>query len=133
MRKGIPDNRLTGEVSNKTGNCLLRKPVDCDENSFSGLILSILQMLTLCNYLNIHKTCFSGEVPEWIGETKNLESLDLSRPMPTSLGRLQFLKSLDLSMNSFSGSLPKSVINYNSSTGILPSQLFKLRLQKVVF
>ncbi|CAB4301524.1 unnamed protein product [Prunus armeniaca] len=105
-----------------------------------------MQKLSLCSYLNLHQNSFAGEIPEWIGELKSLETLDHSGnrflgEVPSSIGNLQALKVLNFSANGFTGSLPKSMayctslvaldFSKNSMAGELPAWIFKAGLEEV--
>ncbi|OWM75451.1 hypothetical protein CDL15_Pgr021615 [Punica granatum] len=78
---------------------------------------------------------FEGEIPDTIGELKELHLLNLSSnfltgQIPTSLGNLGALESLDLSQNRLSGEIPQELlrlnflavldVSYNNLTGPIP-------------
>ncbi|KAK2985875.1 hypothetical protein RJ640_009945 [Escallonia rubra] len=106
-----------------------------------------MQKLSLCTSASLRGNSFTGELPDWIGDMRSLEILDLSAnnfsgPVLNSIGDLQFLKELNLSSNRFTGSLPESLANcksllavdvsQNLLTGDLPGWTFKLGLKSVL-
>ncbi|KAL6963713.1 hypothetical protein U1Q18_034718 [Sarracenia purpurea var. burkii] len=114
----LQKNKFTGAVPDGIGSCLLLRSIAFSENSFSGSLPNPLQNLALCN-----DNSFSG----WV---------------PTSIGNLQSLRVLNISMNAFTGSFPESMINFqnlltvdlsqNSLTGSLPSWILKLGVQEIL-
>lgn len=82
-----------------------------------------------------------GELPESIGNLKNLESLklffnQLNGSLPAAVGNLKKLKVLDLNSNAITGTIPAAVGNLvqlkelllssNNFTGTLPSEISNL-------
>ncbi|XP_039134793.1 receptor-like protein EIX2 [Dioscorea cayenensis subsp. rotundata] len=77
---------------------------------FSGCLKHSLTRLQL-RYANL-----DGDIPDWIGDIKNLKVLDLSTnslsgSVPLSLARLSFLEELFLVSNQLTGSLPEEIGN----------------------
>ncbi|KAG2390150.1 uncharacterized protein HKW66_Vig0224440 [Vigna angularis] len=67
--------------------------------------------LTGLHSLNLSNNKLAGEIPNEIGNMKNLESLDFSTnqlggEIPESLSRLSFLGFLNLSFNNLTGKIP---------------------------
>ncbi len=83
-----------------------------------------------------------GEIPQSIGDLKNLESLKLffnqiNGSLPAEIGTLKKLKVLDLNSNAFTGNIPSEIGNLaqlkelllssNNFTGTLPSEIGNLK------
>ncbi|XP_039134065.1 receptor-like protein EIX1 isoform X3 [Dioscorea cayenensis subsp. rotundata] len=101
------------------------------EGVFSGCLKNSL------THLHLSSTELKGDIPDWIGEIKNLKLLDLSRnsfsgSVPSSLASLSFLEELLLFDNQLTGTLPKEFGNLaqlayldlssNQLTGTLPKE-----------
>eukprot|EP00980_Cylindrotheca_fusiformis_P013552 scaffold3453_cov73-Cylindrotheca_fusiformis.AAC.3 len=66
--------------------------------------------------LSFIDNAFSGPIPSEIGHLQQLKSLNLasnkfSGPIPSEIGNLQQLKSLNLASNKFSGPIPSEIGN----------------------
>ena len=98
--------------------------------------------------LRFSRNQLSGELPESLGDLRNLQSLsvydnDLSGELPSSLGNLTNLQSLGLGENDFSGPLPSSLGNLtnlesltlddNQLSGALPSSLGNLTNLRLLY
>ncbi|XP_020275390.1 leucine-rich repeat receptor protein kinase MSP1-like [Asparagus officinalis] len=78
------------------------------ERIFSGCIRNSLE------YLDFPRSELSGILPEWIGEIKNLKSLQLFGnsiygSVPDSIGRLSHLETLHIGSNLLNGTITKSL------------------------
>ncbi|KEH25051.1 putative protein kinase RLK-Pelle-LRR-XV family [Medicago truncatula] len=84
-------------------------------NRLSGEIPSnISSMCKSLKFLDASKNQFSGQIPSTLGDLVSLVSLNLSRnglqgQIPTSLGQMKVLKFLSLAGNNLSGSIPTSL------------------------
>ncbi|XP_021834519.1 receptor-like protein 12 [Prunus avium] len=85
--------------------------------------------------IDISSNKFTGKIPEFIGDLKELHSLNISSniltgSIPSSLGSLRNLESLDLSKNKLSGQIPQQLtqltflgnfnVSHNNLTGPIP-------------
>ncbi|KAH0980601.1 hypothetical protein GBA52_007778 [Prunus armeniaca] len=85
--------------------------------------------------IDISSNKFEGKIPEFIGNIKELRSLNISRniltgSIPSSLGNLRNLESLDLSQNKLSGQIPQQLtrltflgyfdVSHNNLIGPIP-------------
>ncbi|KAH7669446.1 Leucine-rich repeat protein [Dioscorea alata] len=80
------------------------------EGGFSGCLKNSL------THLHLSSTELKGDIPNWIGDIKNLKVLDLSvnslsGSVPSSLASLSFLEELLLDGNQLTGTLPKEFGN----------------------
>ncbi|KAH7669441.1 Leucine-rich repeat protein [Dioscorea alata] len=80
------------------------------EGGFSGCLKNSL------THLYLRSTGLKGDIPDWIGDIKNLKVLDLSYnslsgSVPSSLSSLSFLEELLLNDNQLTGTLPKEFGN----------------------
>nr|AMM43011.1 LRR-RLK [Vernicia montana] len=69
--------------------------------------------LSLYTFLDLSNNQLSGEIPDTLGDLKNLKVLNISHNklsgrIPTSLGDMNNLESLDLSYNGLSGEIPQT-------------------------
>ena len=103
--------------------------------------LTQLQQLNLKGYVNFEngemdgEQYLTGEIPEWIGELKELRDIDLScnhltGSIPSGITQLEHLSSLCLNANELSGPIPEGFgklplrtlyLNGNNLTGSLPT------------
>lgn len=83
-----------------------------------GLELYYSKISDAFTAVDLSGNMFEGEIPDVIGELKELHLLNLSSnfltgEIPTSLGNLGALESLDLSRNRLSGMIPQELIGLN--------------------
>ncbi|OMO78916.1 hypothetical protein COLO4_24634 [Corchorus olitorius] len=113
-------------------------------NFFSGSFPSWVGNLTRLTYLGLARNHFDeGEIPESIGNLKNLVTLflamcNLRGQIPESIFELKGLQTFDMSRNKLSGDFPQSItklrnltkieLYFNKLTGELPSELGDLTL-----
>ncbi|XP_030939875.1 receptor-like protein 7 [Quercus lobata] len=134
----ISSNSFTGSIPNFMANLTQLVDFDMSSNSFIGPIPSFnmaknLDMIDLSDnhltgqftfthwkelpslvFLNLSNNKLSGQIHEFSNSSFPVEWLDLSRnylegPIPTSIGKLQYLKILYLSSNNFNGSFQLNV------------------------
>ncbi|PON63058.1 Leucine-rich repeat domain containing protein [Trema orientale] len=113
-----------GKIPRSIGNLCNLESIDLSNNEYSGEISHAFESLLGClsNRLqslrldgdhNFGK-CFTGQIPDEIGEFKDLVYLSISGhniygPIPMSIGKLSALKSLNIADNQLNGSLPESI------------------------
>ncbi|XP_039116736.1 receptor-like protein EIX1 [Dioscorea cayenensis subsp. rotundata] len=78
------------------------------EGVFSGCLKDSL------THLYLRGVYVKGEIPDWVGDIKNLKLLDLSNnilsgSLPSSLARLSSLEKLLISSNELNGTLPEEI------------------------
>uniref|UniRef100_A0A2N9FP38 Leucine-rich repeat-containing N-terminal plant-type domain-containing protein n=1 Tax=Fagus sylvatica TaxID=28930 RepID=A0A2N9FP38_FAGSY len=81
-----------------------------------GLEMELVKILTIFIAIDLSNNRFCGEIPNTMGNLKELIVLNLSRnsftgPIPSSFGNLIELQSLDLSQNKFLGEIPQQLIS----------------------
>jgi len=141
-------NQLSGEISEKIGNLKNLREFSILQNCFTGELpktiwtLTNLQVLLLTHNHNTETDEYlCGELPEEIGNLKNLRQIWLSGnkfsgKLPESIVTLANLEELIISYNAFTGELPKDFGNlkrlkqldlaYNLFTGELPESFYDL-------
>ncbi|XP_059630987.1 receptor protein-tyrosine kinase CEPR2-like [Cornus florida] len=116
--------------------------IDVSSNSFSGKFPTWVAKLTRLTVLDLSDNDYDeGEIPESLGNLKNLTFLNLGASrlrgvIPESIFELKELQTLDISANKISGNFPKSIsklqnlnkieLYKNNLTGELPPGLAKL-------
>ncbi|KAI9092769.1 hypothetical protein K1719_027566 [Acacia pycnantha] len=97
----LANNKLSGSIPHCLSNIA----------SFSSVLDESDLLLDVLSDLPLDEPYRGGEIPEYIGEMKDLESLDFSHNhlhgnIPRSMSSLSFLSVLNLSYNNFSGQIP---------------------------
>ena len=82
-----------------------------------GLEIELVKILPIVIAIDLFNNRFCGEIPNTMGNLKELIVLNLSRnsfigPIPSSFGNLTELQSLDLSQNKFLGEIPQQLISF---------------------
>eukprot|EP00261_Vitis_vinifera_P036307 XP_019077550.1 PREDICTED: leucine-rich repeat receptor protein kinase EMS1-like [Vitis vinifera] len=131
----LSDNRFHGPIFSTQFNLPLLQVLLLDNNQFTGTLSGLLNCSWL-TFLDIRNNYFSGEIPKWMHGMTNLRTLimgnnsfhgripheftdvqyvDLSYNSFTgslpSFSHLGFVKHLHLQGNAFTGSIPKHVLN----------------------
>nr|GEW45455.1 MDIS1-interacting receptor like kinase 2-like [Tanacetum cinerariifolium] len=134
----LQTNNLTGLIPRSLGELRSLKVLRLYENKLSGSIPNELGNLVSLFILELGDNQLNGSMPKSFGNLKGLEVLNLrvnkvSGPIPQELGKLKLVV-LDISNNSFSGTLPDQICNgwkleklivINSNlTGRLPKSLY---------
>ncbi|CAL2256652.1 unnamed protein product [Prunus armeniaca] len=86
--------------------------IDISSNKFEGTIPEFIGNLKQIHSLNISSNILNGSIPSSLGNLRNLESLDLSHnklsgQIPQQLTRLTFLENFDVSHNNLTGPIPQ--------------------------
>ncbi|KVI06247.1 Concanavalin A-like lectin/glucanase, subgroup [Cynara cardunculus var. scolymus] len=111
--------------------CSKLEVLDIGNNQMRGFLPeSLWNLSTNLSFLSLASNAFSGDVPSSVGNLSSLTSLDLSRNIPGSLGNISSLIELHLGLN---GTIPSSLgkctgltLDQNNLTGEKPRQLFEL-------
>ena len=144
------EQHLSGTVPTEIGSCGLRQVDFFNSASLSGTLPTQIATLSSLKMLRAHFTRVSGTIATWIGSLPKLSTLawgglsadpwagPLSGTLPTQLGLLTDLATLQINSASLSGTLPSQIGNadqtlcylflqMNRLSGVLPSQLGRLR------
>ncbi|KAK2393800.1 receptor protein EIX2 [Trifolium repens] len=122
----LSDSSLTGHVPFMRGRHKLCKldVLDLNFNDLTGDITEMIEALSCSNqclrFLYLSDNQLTGKLPHSLGEFISLVDLDLyiysenshtgvSGPIPTSIGNLSNLDSLDLGNNMMNGTIPESI------------------------
>lgn len=136
----LSNNSLTGEIPKELGinSCLVQ--VDFSHNHFTGQTPPQLCFRNHLSVLNLGQNQFQGTIPTDLGRCSNLKNLilggnKLSGAIPDFVENANLLF-MDLSNNSFNGSIPLSTgsltnvisvdLSMNMLSGAIPSELGKL-------
>uniref|UniRef100_J3L9Q1 non-specific serine/threonine protein kinase n=1 Tax=Oryza brachyantha TaxID=4533 RepID=J3L9Q1_ORYBR len=142
LRLNLSHNSLSGSLPSEimsSGSIVI---LDVSFNGLAGVPTTTGSRLKRrpLQVLNISRNSFHGEIPESIGQLKNLEMLSLgnnnmSGNLPPSLGNCTSLITIDLKFNNFSGDLGKVDFStlrnlktldllQNSFSGVLPESIY---------
>ncbi|XP_022718365.1 receptor protein-tyrosine kinase CEPR2-like isoform X2 [Durio zibethinus] len=116
-------NKMVGIIPDLSGLKNL-EALDLSFNSFSGRFPSWVGILTGLSYLGLAGNAYDeGEIPESIGNLKNLTMLflamsNLRGQIPESIFELKALQTLDMSRNKISGDFPQSISKLRNLTKI---------------
>ncbi|KAF7816528.1 putative inactive leucine-rich repeat receptor-like protein kinase IMK2 [Senna tora] len=148
------NNRLTGSIPPSLGSCPLLQSLDLSNNLLDGTIPQTLANSTKLYSLNLSFNSFSGPIPSSLTLSPSLSFLslqhnNLSGSIPNSWGRTLKngffrLQTLILDQNSFSGSIPASLVSlrelteislaHNQFSGAIPNEIGSLsRLRTLDF
>ncbi|XWS24747.1 hypothetical protein CRYUN_Cryun27aG0010300 [Craigia yunnanensis] len=167
----LPQNAISGRLPARLNNCTNLRVLNLTRNKMVGIIpdLSGLKNLgalelsfnffagrfpswvgNLTGLVNLGLAgnhCDEGEIPESIGNLKNLTRLFLAKSnlrgqIPESIFELKALQTLDISRNNISGDFPWSIsklqnltkieLYFNNLTGELPPGIAELSLLKEI-
>ncbi|XP_071917885.1 receptor kinase-like protein Xa21 isoform X3 [Coffea arabica] len=113
-------NKLDGSIPFSLGNYTRLQGLDLSSNRLTGAIPKGLFGLSSLTYnLNLAHNLLSGPLPSEVGKLINLGSLDvsnnrLSGELPVTIGECVFLEFLSLQGNGFSGQIPESLYSLRS-------------------
>ncbi|KAJ8443474.1 hypothetical protein Cgig2_016957 [Carnegiea gigantea] len=123
------DNESESIASGTTVGFYLRMPglVDVERTEYNysititnkGNDMQYARVLTVFRVIDFSSNCFTGRIPNFVGELRGLQVLNLSNNnlqggMPLSLANMTELESLDLSNNRLSGEIPQSLTQLTS-------------------
>ncbi|XXG60501.1 hypothetical protein AAC387_Pa04g2395 [Persea americana] len=115
----ISSNAIAGHLPLQLANCSNLRVVDLSDNSFDGR-LPDLSALGNLKFLDLSKNEFSGEFPSWVTRLSGLDYLGLASndfdegEIPESLGNLKNLTSLYMASCNFRGEIPNSIFGLKS-------------------
>ncbi|CAN4076385.1 unnamed protein product [Withania somnifera] len=124
-------NDLSGTLPSNIGHSLTNlKGLYLGENQFSGLIPTSIVNSTKLIQLDLGRNLFSGPVPTNLGKLQQLQFINLQLnqlvndpstgelSFLTSLSNCKYLKTVQIGVNHFNGSLPKSLGSGNWSFSV---------------
>ncbi|XP_076957046.1 receptor-like protein EIX1 [Bidens hawaiensis] len=144
----LSENWMVEEIPKSLSNLCNITTLILSFNEFSGNVSELLERFCDCEspkleILDFYKNHLIGQLPERLGNLKNLISIDLSfnqltGAIPESIGQLSKLYSLQLQNNSLTGILPERLgnlknlslidLSYNQLTGTIPDSIGSLSL-----
>jgi Leucine-rich repeat (LRR) protein len=75
---GLSGNKLSGEIPDSIGDCMVLQELGLDNNLFEGKIPQSLEKLKGLSPLNLSVNKLSGTIPEGIGSIRDLQQLYLA-------------------------------------------------------
>ena len=111
----LGSNFLSGKIPAEFGGLIHLERLDLAFNYFlEGPVPPEFFDLTELRYLRLYRTSLSGPLPSAIGRLARLETLDWGRsgltgPVPPELGRLAQLRHLRIGSNSMVGEIPRQL------------------------
>ncbi|KAG8637554.1 hypothetical protein MANES_15G134600v8 [Manihot esculenta] len=127
----LENNNLQGEIPLSLKNLANLRALDLSKNSLSSSVPAwIGGNLSSLRMLNLHSNMIHGEIPLQLCNLVSLRLLDLGRnkmtgPIPRGLEytkTLQFLFSIDLSGNNFTGKIPKELMSLTNLQNLNQSE-----------
>lgn len=117
------NNSLAGRFPFGLRNLTKLVKFDASQNELEG-DLSETRFLTQLASLQLFENCFTGEIPEEIGEFRNLVELslytnNLTGPLPQKLGSWTDFKYIDVSDNFLTGPIPPDMCRNGRMTDLL--------------
>ncbi|XP_076955894.1 receptor-like protein EIX2 [Bidens hawaiensis] len=139
-------NRIVEEIPKSLSSLCNITTLHLGTNNFFGNVSELLEGFCECESPKLEVLDFSdnhliGQLPERLGNLKNLSLIDLSYnqltgTIPDSIGSLSLLQALWLSNNQFSSSIPNTIgglsslklldLSYNKFNGSLPESIGRL-------
>lgn len=127
----MSDNYLSGKLPSSVGSMMFLLILMLSNNRLSGELPPELQNCTNINTLDLGGNKFSGNIPEWIGETMSkllilrLRSNLFNGNIPSQLCSLSSLHILDLAQNNLSGSIPFCVGNWSGMASEVNKDIYQ--------
>nr|GEU90302.1 MDIS1-interacting receptor like kinase 2-like [Tanacetum cinerariifolium] len=130
----LAENQLNGSIPTIIGTLTSLERLELQSNNLSGLIPRSLGELGSLTVLRLYNNKLSGPIPKELGNLMSLSKLQLGEnqlngSMPESFGNLKSLEVLNLRLNQLSGPIPQELaklklvtieISNNSFSGTLP-------------
>ncbi|KAM0948213.1 putative non-specific serine/threonine protein kinase [Dioscorea sansibarensis] len=119
----LANNMLEGGLPGSIGSLRSLQVLDLNDNSLHGEFPSFLKNCTSLITIGLGHNKFTGKIPTWLNQVMislmilNLGSNDFSGDLPL-LSNLTLLHFLDLSHNSFTGTIPKSYGNFSNMVNV---------------
>ncbi|XP_060203974.1 LRR receptor-like serine/threonine-protein kinase GSO1 [Lycium barbarum] len=143
VRLSISSNRLTGQIPFHLSNSAKLAELDLSNNNLSGRIPKEIASSSVLTNLLLQDNKLSGALPDTFSSSQKLVKLQLENnllegPIPCSLSKLmQPGFSVNLSMNKFTGEIPRCLgnldkleildISSNNLSGAIPSEMDNMR------
>nr|XP_043612543.1 LRR receptor-like serine/threonine-protein kinase GSO2 [Erigeron canadensis] len=141
----LSHNHLVGFVLSELGDLGKLQVLQLQHNNFSGEIPDEISRLRILVKLNVSSNSLNGSIPPSLSRLQKLTNLDLqvnnlSGELPDSFGAMESLLELQLGKNQLSGvirSLPTKLqialnLSHNSFEGSIPSSLSRLNALEVL-
>mmetsp|Transcript_29806 Transcript_29806/g.44056 ORF Transcript_29806/g.44056 Transcript_29806/m.44056 type:complete len:773 (-) Transcript_29806:38-2356(-) len=138
----ITSNKLYGTIPSTIGKCSNLKEVWLADNALTGRIPTEVGLIEALNALYLVKNDLTDFIPSEIGVLSHLEQLDLSQNLrlggsiPSAIGNLQKLRSLQFYETGLSGTVPSAIgtltslreidLSTNKLRGSIPSTVWNL-------
>uniref|UniRef100_A0A7N2L398 Leucine-rich repeat-containing N-terminal plant-type domain-containing protein n=1 Tax=Quercus lobata TaxID=97700 RepID=A0A7N2L398_QUELO len=112
LRYNIPNNKLSGRISQWICNMTSIQMLDLSNNSLSGSLPQCLNKFgDSLLVLNLQKNKLEGSIPQTWAKGTQLRMINFSENkfqnrLPTSLANLMMLEAIDLGVNQFNDSFP---------------------------
>ncbi|RRT80686.1 hypothetical protein B296_00023292 [Ensete ventricosum] len=110
----LASNELYGSIPSTLGKCPL-ETLDLASNKLNGTVpKDILSIPTFDKYLNVSHNSLSGFLPSEIGKLRNIQTIDISNNrlsggVPSTISECEVLENLYMQGNLFQGSIPSSL------------------------
>uniref|UniRef100_A0ACD5TYB2 Uncharacterized protein n=1 Tax=Avena sativa TaxID=4498 RepID=A0ACD5TYB2_AVESA len=116
----LQDNMLSGPLPSEVGSLKNLQHLDISNNKISGEIPESLGECLVLGYLNLSTNLFEASIPSSLSNLRGLEMIDLSYNnlsghIPEFIGSFSGIIYLSLSFNDFEGAVPQQGIFQNRS------------------